>query len=340
MGKRNPNNYGCVTKLKGKRSRPWIVKVTVYDSEGRARQVPVDYAETEEQANIILAQYNNNPWNIDRNKVTLLELYRRWSEVQLSKLGKSTQSSSKTAFNHCQKYYGMKYRSLRAYHMQDCINNCGRGYGVQSQIRTLWRHLDRFAFECDIIEKMYSQIVTTSTEAPETTRSPFTPEQIAALWDIQDQPYVDTVLVFIYTGFRLTELLDMKTEQVDLEQRTFKGGIKTTAGKGRIVPIHPRIYPFVENWVRQGHKYLILFDGIKIKARSYYPRWNEVMHRIGASGKTPHEARHTFETMLDNAQGNRKCIDMLMGHKSPDIGNRVYNHKTLDQLRETILLLK
>ena len=187
---------------------------------------------------------------------------------------------------------------------------------------------------------MYSQITTTKTEAPETTRSPFTPEQIAALWNIQDQPNVDTVLVFIYTGFRLTELLDMKTEQVDLEQRTFQGGIKTAAGKARIVPIHPRIYPFVENWARQGHKYLILFDGIKIRPTSYYSRWNEVMHRIGATGKTPHEARHTFETMLDNAHGNRKCIDMLMGHKSRDIGNRVYNHKTLDQLRETILLLK
>lgn len=131
MGKRNPNNYGCVTKLKGKRSRPWIVKVTVYDSDGRARQVPVDYAETEEQANIILAQYNNNPWNIDRNKITLLELYRRWSEVQLPKLGKSSRAASKTAFNHCQKYYGMKYRSLRAYHMQDCIDNCGRGYSAK-----------------------------------------------------------------------------------------------------------------------------------------------------------------------------------------------------------------
>lgn len=87
MGKRNPNNYGCVTKLKGKRSRPWIVKVTVYDSEGRARQVPVDYAETEEQANIILAQYNNNPWNIDRNKVTLLELYQRWVDIKAPRLG-------------------------------------------------------------------------------------------------------------------------------------------------------------------------------------------------------------------------------------------------------------
>ena len=31
---------------------------------------------------------------------------------------------------------------------------------------------------------------------------------------------------------------------------------------------------------------------------------NEVMNKIGAD-KTPHEARHTFETNLDNAKGNR-----------------------------------
>ena len=63
------------------------------------------------------------------------------------------------------------------------------------------------------------------------------------------------------------------------------------------------------------------------------------MKKIDAD-KTPHEARHTFETNLDNAKGNRKCIDMLMGHKSKDVGNRVYNHKTIEQLRETIALLK
>ena len=63
------------------------------------------------------------------------------------------------------------------------------------------------------------------------------------------------------------------------------------------------------------------------------------MEMLGIN-KTPHEARHTFETLLDNAGGNRKCIDLLMGHSSRDIGNRVYNHKTLEQLRETILLLK
>lgn len=339
MGKRNPNHYGCVTKLKGKRSRPWIVKVTVYDAEGRARQVPVDYAETEEQANIILAQYNNSPWNINRNKVTLSELYRRWLEVKAPTLGAGTQASCRTAFNHCEKYYGMKYRALRAYHMQDCINNCGRGPSIQTAIKVLWFHLDRFAFECDIIDKMYSQLTTTA-EATPSNRTPFTEKQIASLWAIQDQPCVDIVLVFLYTGFRLSELLDMRASQVDLSALTFQGGVKTAAGKNRIVPIHPRILPIVQKWLAQGSQYLVLIDGAKIRPASFYPYWYRVMKSIGATDKTPHSARHTFETLLDNAQANRKCIDLLMGHQSKDIGNRVYNHKTLYQLRETILLLK
>jgi len=338
MGRRKPNNYGCVTRLKGNRSRPWVVKVTVYDADGRGRQVPVDYAETEEQANIILAQYNDNPWNIDARKVTLAELYKRWSVIKLPKLGQANQGAMRSAYKHCQKYYGVKYRSLRAYQMQDCIDNCGRGYSTQGQIKALWGHLDNFAFECDIIDKMYSQL-TTAPPVPDTNRTPFTEEQVNALWAIKNEPWVDTVLVYLYTGFRLTELLGMETARVDLEQQIFTGGIKTAAGRGRVVPIHPRILPFVQAWVQQGHKYLVTYNGKKFSTANYYLCWDKVMEQIGTN-KTPHEARHTFETALDNAKANKKCIDLLMGHKSKDVGNRVYNHKTLAQLRETVLLLK
>ncbi len=338
MGKRNPNGYGCVTKLKGNRSRPWVVKVTIYDREGRGRQVPVDYAETEEQANIILAQYNNNPWNIDRNKVTLAELYGRWAKIKLPKLGSSNQGSLRSAFMHMAKYYGVKYRTIKAYQMQDVIDNCGRGYSTQGAIKALWGHLDRFAFECDIIDKMYSSL-TTAPPVPETTRTPFTSEQIEQLWGILDEPWVDTVLVYLYTGFRLNELLDMKTEQVNTKDWYFQGGLKTAAGKDRIVPIHDRIKPLVAAMVQQGNTYFFSHLGRKIPIRKYYAFWNGVMEKIGAD-KTPHEARHTFETNLDNAGGNRKCIDLLMGHKSKDVGNRIYNHKTVEQLRETVNLLK
>lgn len=338
MGKRNPNGYGCVTKLSGHRSRPWCVKVTIYDEQGHAKQTPIGYAETEAQGNILLAEYNNNPWDINREKVTLAVLYQRWSQIKLPKLGKSNAQSLKAAYKHCSKYYGVKYRSLKSYQMQDCIDNCGCAYSTQWAIKNLFGHLDRFAFEIDLIDKMYSQI-TTAPPIPDTTREPFTQEETDALWRIKDDPWVNTVLIYIYTGFRLQELLGMKTEQVNIKEWYFEGGIKTAAGKCRIVPIHERIRPFVKVLVDERNNYLFTYQGKKFSQANYYKCWDDVMQKIGAD-RTPHEARHTFETRLDNAGGNRKCIDMLMGHKSKDVGNRVYNHKTIQQLRDTIALLK
>ena len=338
MGKRNPNGYGSVTKLKGNRTKPWIAKITIYDQDGRAKQSPIGYAETEEKANILLAQYNNNPWEIDREKVTLAVLYQRWAKIKMPKLSAANQTSLKAAYKHCSKYYGKKYRSIKSYHMQDCIDNCGRGVSTQTNIRNLFSHLDKFAFEIDLIDKMYSQI-TTVPPAPETQKSPFTREEIASLWAIQDNPWVDTVLIYLYTGFRLNELLGMKCDQVNLGENYLLGGSKSESGKNRIVPIHPRIRNFVEQRMEQGTSYLITLDGKKLTKAKYYPLWEAIMKNINAS-HTPHEARHTFRSLLDSAGGNKRCIDMLMGHKSADVGLRTYTHKTMEELKETVALLE
>ena len=337
MARRKPNGYGCVTRLSGNRSRPWVVKVTIYDADGFGKQVPVGYAATEQEALILLAKYNNNPWEADRESITLADLYRRWAEVKLPKLSKSQQKSLSAAYKHCSKYYGIKYRQMKSYQMQDCIDSCGLSYATEGNIKTLFWHLDRFAFEMDIIDKMYSQLVTV-TPVPETTREPFTRKDIDAVWELSGDRWADAVLLFLYTGFRLTELLEMRSAKVNLKDNYFQGGIKSASGKNRIVPIHHRILPIVRKFIDEGNEYLISENEEEISANTFRARWSSVMRKIGTD-KTPHEARHTFETMLDNAGGNRKCIDMLMGHKSKDVGNRIYNHKTIEQLRETVELL-
>lgn len=342
MSRRNPNHYGCVTHLKGKRKRPWIVKVTVYDMNGCSRQKPIGYADTKENALILLAQYNQDAWEINRETITINDVFWKWKEVKATDLSKGNQQKLKSAFKWCQPCYGMKYRSIKSYHMQRCIDECPKGYQTKAAIQTLFGHLDRFAFELDIITKMYSQIITIHDAAPETTRTPFTADQITAMWKSADQRPVMIVLVFIYSGFRKMELVNMKTNQVDLKNQTFTGGEKTAAGKNRVVPIHPRILPFITKLVNDGRPYLLHSEtGAKYThANIYTDVWRPAMEILGIKGKTLHETRHTFETMLDNAGGNRKCIDMLMGHVSTGVGNRVYNHKTLDQLRDTIALLK
>lgn len=224
--------------------------------------------------------------------------------------------------------------------MQRCIDNCPLSRSTKASIHNLFSHLDKFAYEIDIIDKMYSQLIIINAEPHESSRTPFSNEQIAALWEIKNKPNVDSVLVFIYTGLRLNELLSLKSSQVNLNEGYLQGGIKTNAGKNRIIPIHPNILPFIKKWLSNHTEFLLTTTkGKRYSPTHYYRAWNSVMKMIGAD-KTPHEARHTFETLLDNAGSNRKCIDLLMGHSSKDIGNRVYNHKTLEQLRETIMLLK
>lgn len=340
MGKRNPNGYGSVTHLKGHRSRPFMVRVTVYDDDGNHRQKAVGYAESREKAMLLLAEYNQNPWEIDRDSITLYGLYQKWLEVKCPFLGKANQGKLKAAFKYCKPCYGMKYRSIKSYHMQKCIDDCPRGYQTKSAIQTLFTHLDKFAFEIDVISKMYSQIITVRETAPVTKRTAFTKEQIDRMWEMSDDRNVQIILIYLYSGFRRDELLTMKKFQVDLQQKTFTGGEKTSSGKNRVVPIHSRIELFVTKFMSEESDYLIHNEcGKRFSHTGFYALWSETMNKLGIEGKTLHETRHTFETMLDNAGGNRRCIDLLMGHKSKDIGNRVYNHKTLDQLRETIELL-
>lgn len=38
MAKRNPNGYGSITKLKGNRLRPFMIRITVYDADGKGKQ--------------------------------------------------------------------------------------------------------------------------------------------------------------------------------------------------------------------------------------------------------------------------------------------------------------
>ena len=51
----------------------------------------------------MLAKYNNDPWDIETDKITLQELYDLWLEKRAVKLGSSNQSSLKSAYKHCSK---------------------------------------------------------------------------------------------------------------------------------------------------------------------------------------------------------------------------------------------
>ena len=91
--------------------------------------------------------------------------------------------------------------------------------------------------------------------------SPFTNDEIKTVWEHQSDPWVDTVLILLYSGWRISEFLNLKPEDIDLKEGTMKGGTKTKAGKNRIVPIHPKIRPLIERRLAEGGSRLISYNG-------------------------------------------------------------------------------
>lgn len=324
---KNPNGYGTVTKLSGNRRKPWIVKEGI-----SGRQKPIGYTATKEEGMILLAQYNNDPWDIEADKITLQELFDLWEEKRAVKLGTSNRSSLKSAYKHCSKLGKVRYKQIKSYQMQDCIDSCGCGYSTQGAIKNLWGHLDRFALELDIISKRCSDLLT-SDPIPETTKEIFTDEEVSRLWENQNFPWVDSVLFFLYTGFRISEMIDLRTETVNLQEWTLTGGTKTAAGKNRLIPIHSKIQSIVQKRFEQSKSgYLFEYNGKKLNQTQYREFWAAIMEALKMD-HTPHECRHTFRSRLDSAGANKVCIDRLMGHKSKGTGERVYTHKNIEELR-------
>lgn len=335
---RLPNGYGSVTKLSGNRRRPFIIKKTIgFDENGHPIYNIIGYAETKEDGLKILASYNDEPWDVEKSKITLAQLFDQWKISKAPKLGNDNRKNIISAYKHCIKYCNHPYKSLKTKQMQQTIDECGYGYSTQSNIKKFWKHIDAFAFEEDIITKCYSTTLK-SDPIPDTTRDRFSDEEIDTLWEHQNDFWVDIALILIYSGWRISELLALTPSDIDLNNNTMSGGIKTNSGKNRIVPIHSLIRPFIEKRLEDGGPKLISSKGKGISHTKFRVNWKEMTRSLGIE-KTPHECRHTFESLLDNAGANRRCIDLIMGHKSKDVGNRVYNHKTIQQLKESVELV-
>lgn len=336
---KNPNGFGSVVKLSGNRRRPYAVRKTVgFNEKGHPIYVFIGYTPTREEGLVMLAEFNKNPYNIEDINITTKDLYKRWFETQKSSMSKALQGSMQAAWKHCSSVYDLSYRTLKSCHIQDCINSCPLSYSTKASIKNLFTHLDTFAMELDIITRRRALMVKTPT-VPESSRKPFGYDEICLLWENAEKPWIDTVLIFIYTGMRLSELLNVSRNDINLDNMTITGGTKTAAGKNRVIPIHPKILPFIKARLEENGEYLITYKGKQCSKTQYYTEWGKLMSSLNFS-HTPHECRHTFRSLMDSAGANKRCIDLIMGHKSKDVGERVYTHKTVEELFKAVCMIE
>lgn len=340
--KKLPNGTGGVTHLSGNRRKPYAAYPPTKEfreNGSPVRKKAIGYFETYNEAYTALVNYNQNP--IEPSKYTFATVYEKFIEEKFNdpnsqvKLSDSALKNYKWAYGKCEELYEKPMNQIYKDDMQKIMDSIiDKSYASSQALRSLFNGMFRYAIENGVVEKNYAEYVKIKRARDGEKGVPFTEEEIKVMWNHKNNTNVQIALILIYSGLRISEL---KKTAIDLEKKEFIGGLKTTAGKTRIVPIHDSILEFVKE-----------FDQSCFSVGNYQERlFKKTLTTLGfpnaATGEkhTPHDCRHTFSWLADKYKMDDMSKHMIMGHSlGKDVEKNTYGHRTVEELHEEMAKIK
>ena len=334
MAMRNPNGYGSISKLSGKRRNPFRVRKLIgYTSEGKAKYLNIGYFPSRPEALIALAEFNKNPYDLKNNDITFKDIYEKWKEYKYPTISEKAVKNYITIYQKCVPLENIKFKELKTIHLQEIIKR--NTYSNKHKLRTLFSQLFNFAMKNDIVNKDYSAFVDIGKRETVIERKVFTDEDRKILWDNINIPYVDCILIMMYSSLRIGELLKLKKENINLKEKIIIGGSKTEAGKNRVIPIHTKIYPLIAKRYNQSSLHLIETSTGKMSYQFFWDIFKDIMKTLNME-HTIHDCRHTFATKMTDAGANQTATKKIIGHSSFATTEKIYTHASIEILRENI----
>lgn len=287
----------------------------------------------------LLADYNKAMFQIEQeSSPTFEEVFRKY---YLDKFGdeyghggarKGMEASMTAAYKNARRLHNVPMKDIKAEDFQRALDAvCERlAHSSAELVLTLFHQVSRYALANDLIDKDYSSFVRIKIEDDDEHGVPFSEEELKKLWTHQNNDTVEMLLIMCYSGYRISEYKKM---EVNLKENYFQGGLKTKAGKNRIVPIHSSILPLVRNRM-EVHKKLLHISPERFRKKMY-----DVLQEIGIERHTPHDCRHTFSALCEKYRVSENDRKRMLGH-ALDLTNGVYGHRTVEELRGEIEKIK
>ena len=319
---RLPNGYGSVYKLKGKRRRPYIARVTASiewdEATMKYKQVQkaLGYYATKAEALEALAQYNHDPYDLDSLTTTFGEIYEKLTFSEAMERGYNA------AYQYLLPIENMTLREIKAGHMQECIDSCNTTQ--QPLIKTICKRVYEYALRNEVIDKDPSQYLTAVTPKAKIERKLFTHEEVEELWTLTDHWWARIALMLLYSGMRTKELRMIPIRNIDLDNRWLELEAAKNECSIRGIPIHKRTAPLFKRYIEDGGNMY----------NYSHANLNKRLHEF--HDHTAHDTRHTFTTKMREIGTDSLVIKRLLGHTPTDVTERVYTHLSQEELTAAI----
>ena len=145
--------------------------------------------------------------------------------------------------------------------------------------------------------------------------------------------------LFYSTGIRLSELINIKLNDLSLKNRVLK--VLGKRNKERVVPLTTELIcsidkymPFREDKHVETDFLLITSGGKKMYPSLVYKIVNQRLSTVTSlAKKSPHVLRHTFATHMLNNGADLNSIKELLGHANLS-ATEVYTHNSIEKLKK------
>lgn len=268
---------------------------------------------------------------------TFSEVYEEFYQYKFERdksrqYSNSLKFSLRAAFRNCSALHERTFSELRHDDLQEVIDCCPLKYSSLRNMVSLFNQMYAYAEMYELCDKDYSAHVKVHIRNDAEHGEAFTEQELQQLWAHKNNDIVEMILIMCYSGFRITAY---KTLEINLRDRYFKGGVKTAAGKDRIVPIHSGIYDLVKHRSRQKRPLL------DIPVFQFRTSMYETLESLGIARHTPHDCRHTFSALCERYGVSENDRKRMLGHSfGNDITNQIYGHREVEDLRHEIEKIK
>lgn len=315
---RRPNGSGHITKLSGNRRRPYAVrKIVGWTEKGTPKYQYISYHKTAREAKKALNAYMEDPYILSTK--TLAEVYADWLPMQEHKAD-GTIKAYNTAYKKMEPLHDMKMSQIDRITLQKFYDDMDGTQNTSTNVKKLLSNLIKYSVKKGIMPlsalSLHKAVdFTGRSEGRKTERKIIPRSMIDNLWQRTDNEMVKQILLYIYTGCRYVELYQLQNEHcfpdhIEIVQAKTEAGV-------RIVPLCDKIRNI-----------------LPVEPIPSYNVFNKYFKEILPDYHI-HDTRHTFITMLTEAEVDSRIIKAIVGHKSNDITEH-YTHITLNVMLEAV----
>lgn len=342
---KNENGQGSIYKQKGKRRKPWIVVVTVgYSEEGKQIRKSLGTTATKREAQEILLSYLKNP-NL-YSKKRFKDIKKLWWENYKKKIDNPrTISTNIYRLKALEPLDDMLISEIKLFTLQQLFDEMTTSWSFRTACKSILNMIFDYALKNDFIDSNKVKFIEIGKKEKVIDRKVFTQEEIDILWENVNSTtyygkYIYIILILIYTGLRIGELTNLKNEDIDLENRVLKIKVSKTSSGMRSIPISPKIYSLIKDNMVEGQEYFVKGEKtVQLSYSTFKPRFLKLLEELGIQKHTIHDTRHTFATLLNNAEANPTSIVKLIGHSNFSTTENIYTHKDIKELEKAIKLI-